>query len=205
MSDDASHPHANFLVNLRDSVARGNEAFPLGSPEQIAKLADLDARITLGRRLGEIAPAEEPADAVERLARERLRLEWPLGVPSVELSDHLAEVINLKFNVLHELSDEQRARLAREVEADIENRASRDTLDIGRYDPALERRPSGHEQVAKLMELAEPVIQASIVPEHRARFRQLLVCDRRRLEGLAAMGRAAARYSDRKAQLGIAS
>ena len=75
MSEDRTNepnPAGDFLVNLHARVAAGESAYgAVGSPAQVAKMAELDAKLGLARQLGEAPPAPEPW-SVERAAKERL-------------------------------------------------------------------------------------------------------------------------------------
>jgi hypothetical protein len=54
MSDE-TNSLGSFLTDLREKVAGGESVYgPVGSPKQVEKLAELDAKIALGRKLGEI-------------------------------------------------------------------------------------------------------------------------------------------------------
>ena len=53
---EAIFPAADFLVNFREQIANGKSIYgDPASPTAQAKLAELDAKIGLGRQLGEIA------------------------------------------------------------------------------------------------------------------------------------------------------
>ena len=62
---------------------------PVGSPKQVEKMAELEAKMGLARRLGEASPAPEPW-TVERAAKERLATEFPKGDPATSpMPEHI--------------------------------------------------------------------------------------------------------------------
>ena len=61
MSEDQSNFNGDFLTKTREIVASGESVYgPVGSPKQVEKLVELDARLAVSRRLGEAPPAPEP-------------------------------------------------------------------------------------------------------------------------------------------------
>src|SRR5262249_60114685 len=70
--------YSDYLTGTRDLILTGKSVYgDPNSPAAVEKLAMLDAHIALGRQLGEIAPAPE-AWSVQRAAKERLALKWPM-------------------------------------------------------------------------------------------------------------------------------
>ena len=84
MSDDKNY---QFLTGIREKVASGTSVYgPADSPAAIEKLAEVDARLAHGRQVEGWPAAPEPW-SVQRVAKEKLAAEHPLGDPGArELS-----------------------------------------------------------------------------------------------------------------------
>jgi hypothetical protein len=110
---------------LRETVASGESVYgAVGSPKQVEKLAELDAKIALGRQLGEIPPAPEPW-SVQRAAQERLAQEFPGGDPArQERSEMKSAWLAKQFEALAKLDAREQAALAHQVGDDFADRAS---------------------------------------------------------------------------------
>jgi len=206
MADDNSNPHGEFLTGLRDSVAGGESVYgPVGSPSQVAKLAELDAKIALGRQLGEIAPAPEPW-SVNRAAQERLAAEFPAGDVSQEIAQEpeaKVAYLTAQFDRIAGLDTREQADIAQRVAGDFANRASVTSMRHSGYQRAMGSYPSGTAIVDALIAEAEPAINAATWIGDRQKTLQLLRLDRQMLELWAARGRNVAAYAARKAQLGL--
>jgi hypothetical protein len=200
MSDDTSiNPVADFLLGIRDQVVAGTSIYgPVGSPKQVEKLAELDAKLALGRQLGEIPPAPEPW-SVERAARERLAQEHPLGDLSAQpVSEMLTEHIRDKAEAIKKLSDRAQADVAQQVADDLAYRASDVSVRHSVY-RREGRMPTGAEIVNQLVEDARPALAFLGLDEKTVRL------DRNLLELAAVRGRNMTSYANRKRELGLSS
>jgi hypothetical protein len=199
-----SSPLGDFLTATRELVASGKSVYgPADTPAAQAKLQELDAKIALGRQLGEIAPAPE-AWSIERAAKERLEREFRQGDPSkFERSEILEAGLAAKFDRLGKLSTREQANLAQEVADDFAYRSS--DVSMRHSFTRGGQTPTGHQVVEQLLKDAQPAVDASVEPGKRAETMKLLRCDRQLLELYAVRGRNLSAYSSRKAQLGIKS
>jgi hypothetical protein len=197
-------PTSDFLTGLRETVASGESVYgAVGSPRQVAKLAELDAKIALGRQLGEIQPAPEPW-SVERAARARLATEFPLGDPAgQETSELLSAGLQSKFDRLSGLSTREQAGLAQQIADDFGYRASDASLRHSTYRPETSNYLTGNQIVEALWKEAEPAVAAIAKPGEQTKMMSLLRLDRNLLELMAVRGRNLTGYANRKSQLGL--
>jgi hypothetical protein len=205
MTDETDNSFGDFLTGLRDSIASGNSVYgDPASPKAQAKLQELDAKIALGRQLGEILPAEEPW-SVERAARERLAAEFPSGDPDLktDLPEQKAERLNLQFDRLSGLSTREQANLAQQVADDFANRTSAVSVPHSRYNRERSGYPTGSAIVEALIREAEPAVNALAEPSERQKVLKLLRLDRQLLELMAVRGQGMTAYAARKRQLGL--
>jgi len=201
MSEEVN-PAADFLTGLRETVASGESVYgPAGSPKQVEKLAELDAKIALGRQLGEIPPAPEPW-SVERAAKERLAAEFPFG-DAPEMSELLSAGLQAKFDRLSGLSTGEQADLAQQTADDFAYRASDASLRHSAYRRETGNYPTGNQVSEALLKEAEPAVAAIAKPGEHTKIMSLLRLDRNLLEIMAVRGRNITAYSNRKAQLGL--
>jgi hypothetical protein len=107
--DGRVYPWCLSPLLYRSLSASGESVYgPVGSPRQIEKLSELDARIALGRRLGEIAPAPEPWTEA-RAAKERLAQEFPAGDPATPMAEELAAHLGRQLEALGRLDAREQA------------------------------------------------------------------------------------------------
>lgn len=203
MSDD-TNPEAEFLIRTRDLIAEGKSAYgPVGSPKQIEKLAEYNAKLDFGRRTGEVPPAPEPMNA-DRIAKERLASEWRNGEPSLTVSEHHADFFNKQLDALAELPPQVLAIREREVVDDLEQRPSPVCAPHCGYRAELNRRATGFEVREGLLKDAEAVIAANHPdPADRARVTKLIRGNRQLLEHYAHRGQARAAYAAQKKKYGL--
>ena len=205
MSDDDQplSPDAEFLQRHRESVAEGNNVYPLGSPRQIEKLAELDAQIEFRRRIGEMPPAPEPMSA-DLIAKQRLASEWPGGEPSAALPDYAVEQTRQRLETLTGLDDRRLAAMTDELAKDLADNQSSGSFTYSGYRPATADYPSGHEVLAAMVADAKAVIDATYAdPAERTRAMKLVQTNRSALEAFAARGRAVAAYAADRKKYGI--
>jgi hypothetical protein len=204
MSDEHAEPtpEAKFLTDLRDRVASGASVYgDPKSPRGAEKLAELDAKISLGRRLGEIAPAEEPWSE-QRVAKERLAQEYPLGEPTAALPEHHRDFLSTQVDRLANLDGTALTRMADQVATECDDQVSRVSAPHSAYDRATGQKPGGHAIVRAMLADAEPIIAANVKPADQAAFRKALAADRKLLEIFAARGQEVAGYAARKKHYG---
>jgi hypothetical protein len=200
MSEDTpANPTAEFLLSIRESVASGNSVYgPADSPRAVEKLAELEAKLALGRHLGEIPPGSEPW-SIQRAAAERLAQEHPLGDLSAQpVSEMLTEHIKGKAEAIKKLSDREQADVAQQVADDLAYRASDVSVRHSVY-RREGRMPTGAEIVNQLVEDARPALAFLGLDEKTVRL------DRNLLELAAVRGRNMTSYANRKRELGLSS
>ena len=202
-SSETPNPLADYLIRTRELVASGSSVYgPVGSPKQVEKMAELEARLDLGRELGEIPAA--PAPWADRVRQERLKQEFPFGDPAeAPVSELLANGISQGFQHLDELPPAELARRADLVASDFADRASRVSFAHSRFDPATGTKPGGYAIVEALVKVAEPAIQALGDADDHDAMRKLIRSDRQLLELFAARGQAMTAFAERKKQLKI--
>jgi hypothetical protein len=203
-NNTATSPAADFLSDLRERILAGTSVY--GDPNSaraVEKLAEVDAKLGLARRLGEAPPAPPPW-TVERAAKERLAHEFPLGDPTTfRQSEMLTAGLAAKFEKLGQLTVREQAALAQQTAEDFAYHASDVSMNYSFARGGVV--PTGLSIVEALLRDAEPAVNASIEPGKRAETMKLLRCDRRLLELYAVKGRNRTAYANRKAQLGIKS
>lgn len=201
MDQDDEH----FLIATRNIVADGRSVYgPIGSPKQVEKMAELDARIAHGRHMGEVPPAAEPW-GMERVAKERLAHEFKFGDPS---ATPIHEAHGAMFRgKLEALAGMPEARLAIEQDAlakDVKDFGNTATLRHSAYRPSDQRYLGGHEIVNALVEDAEPAIRQFAQTDAEATaLVKLCRTDRSTLEYFATRGRSMTSYSARAKELGL--
>jgi hypothetical protein len=134
LSEEHSNPLGDFLIKTRELVAEGNSVYgPVGSPRQVEKLAELDAKLAVSRRLGEAPPAPEPWTE-ERAAKERLAREFPVGDPTTKpFSETMSQWITNQFERLGKLSTREQADLAQQTADDFAYHTSAVSVGPSRY------------------------------------------------------------------------
>lgn len=210
MSDDNTPPvqpspaaapsvpqYNDFLTGTRDLILGGKTVYgdPASSLAQ-AKLQELDAKIALGRRLGEIAPAPEPWTET-RAARERMALEFPMGEPTPEHPD-IAAFHGKQLEALGQADGRKQAQLAQSVADDIGRRTSAATMPHSTRKNPDGSYLSGAQQVDALLADATPAIQ-----HLDAEQRELLRLDRQLLENYAVRGRNISAFRAAKSRYGL--
>jgi hypothetical protein len=203
MSDFPENFDADFLATTYELVKSGRSIYgEIGSPKQVEKMAELEARMGLARQLGEVPPPPEPW-TVERAAKERLAREYPGGDPATSpMPDLTAEWIAGQFDALGKLSVGDQAKLAREVALDVGENTSDATMNYSFYRHG-QPTPTGPGIVDQLVKEAEPAITHLIEPAKRAEAMKLVRCNRRLLEIYALRGRGMTAYAGRKAAFGL--
>jgi hypothetical protein len=195
------NPVGQFLAEMRERIVSGESAY--GDPQcarAIERLAEIDAKLALGRQLGEIAPAPEPW-SVQRAASERLAQEFPAGASAGEMNEVLAQGVAAKFDHLAGLSTREQSSLAQQVADDFVDRTSGVSLRHAAYrDGGF---PNGATIVEALLQDAQPAIRALAKPGEAGKLTELLRLDRNLLELYASRGQSMAAYSARKAKLGL--
>lgn len=191
------------LIRLREQVARGDSVFgPEGSYHQIEKLKELDAKIELGRQLGEL-PAAVPIEA--RVRMERLAQEFPGGDPGEKPFQQ--DVIAFRLDPLAALPERIFDQRVAEVTADLKNRTTEVTFPHSHYrapTAKLGDYASGREISDALIAEAEPAIrQYAQTSEAQTKLRKLLRADRGILETFALRGRQMTAYAERKKAIGV--
>jgi hypothetical protein len=196
-NNDTISPQASFLMDLRERVAGGESGYgPVGSPKQVDKLAEIDAKLAVARQLGEAPPAVEPWTP-ERAAKERLQREFPSGDPSARpVSVTMAKWAKDRIEGLSRLSARAQGDLVQSVAEDFKHQTSDASRAYSFHRGGV--APTGPGIVDRLMKDAEPAIGHLTAAEQ-----QLLRADRQLLEFYSLRGRAISAYSARKAQLGI--
>lgn len=203
MSDEPN-PAADFLVNFREQIAAGKSAYgDAGSPAAQAKLAELDAKIGLGRQLGEIAPAPEPW-SIERAAAERLLTEFPAGELQ-PIHEDKAAAFSARFDQLDALDDFNKARRADQVAKEIGDKPPEFAVGmILDYRRAHGAAPSGHALTELMLVAAEPAVRdAAEDPADTAELMKVLRLDRSALEYFAARGQRMTARAARAKELGL--
>ena len=118
----------------------------------------MNAKIGLGRQLGEIPPAPEPW-SIERAAIERLAREYPLGDPATfQRSEMLSAGLAAKFDRLGQLSTREQANLAHQVVDDFAYRSSDVSMNYSFHKAG--QAPTGPGIVEALLKDAEPAVNA---------------------------------------------
>jgi hypothetical protein len=203
MSEDLSNFDVEFLTSTYEIVKSGESVYgPVGSPKQVEKMAELEAKMGLARHLGEVPPAPEPW-TVERAAKERLAQDFPGGDPAASpMPEHLTNWISNQFDAIGKLSVGDQAKLAREVALDVGENTSDATMNYSFYRHG-QPVPTGPGIVDQLVKEAEPAINHLVEPGKRAEAMKLIRCDRRLLEMYALHGRAMTAYASRKAAFGL--
>jgi hypothetical protein len=195
---------ADFLSDLRERILAGTSVY--GDPTSaraVEKLAEVEAKLGLARRLGEAPPEPKPW-SIERAAEERLAREFPQGDPSqFQQSEELAAHLAAKFETLGKLTVREQANLAAETAKDFAYHAS--DVSMGYSFARGGVTPTGLSIVEHLLADAEGEVNASVEPGKRAETMKLLRCSRQLLELFAVRGRNRKAYADRKTQLGIKS
>jgi hypothetical protein len=206
VSDDRPipSPEAEFLLRTRDLIAEGKSVYgPVGSPKQVEKQAEYDAKIAFGRQQGEIPPAEEPWTR-DRAAKERLASEFQFGEPAATFQEHTAGFNKKRFDDLAALDDRRLAAMTDEVAADLAERPSQTCAPHSGYKRELDRRATGHEIVEGLFKDAGPIIAANHPdPTERARVTKFIGSNRQLLELYAAHGQLVSAYNTRKKGYGL--
>jgi hypothetical protein len=190
------------LTDLRDRILAGTSVY--GDPQStraVEKLAEVDAKLGLARRLGE-APLEPKPWSIERAAEERLAREFPHGDTSkFQQSEELAAHLAAKFETLGKLPVREQADLAAETAADFAYHAS--DVSMGYSFARGGVVPTGSQIVEALLRDAEAAVNASVEPGKRAETMKLLRCSRQLLELFAVKGRNREAYARRREQLGL--
>jgi len=173
MSEDQSNFNGDFLTKTREIVASGESVYgPVGSPKQVEKLVELDARLAVSRRLGEAPPAPEPWTE-ERAAKERLAREFPKGDPANSpMPEQVMAWATAQFDNLGKLNVREQATLAREVADDFAYRTSDASMNYSYYKNG--HTPTGSSIVEALVKDAEPAINHLVEPTKRAEATKLV-------------------------------
>jgi hypothetical protein len=189
------------LLGLLQLIETGNSVYgPIGSPLQTEKVAELRARIGLGRELGEIAPEPPPIEI--RVRQERLDHDFPGGDPAPTWDDNQRAFYQGKLDAIAALGDAGIAKLSSEVAADLSYRATQASLPYASHNRETGGYMPGTEQLAALVKDAEPAVRL-FAPDaaSAAKALKLLRADRDLLELFAVRGRNMTRYAARKVEL----
>ncbi len=207
MSDE-QHEDKDYVLlsNIRERVASGESVYgPIGSPKQVEKLSEVEARLAHGRLTRGWPAAPEPW-SVERVAREKLAAKHPFGDPSTRPTPtHLADHYSKTTDALAKMEGQNLARLKDAVAQDLADNPNHFTYGYARYDKDLGRQPSGYEQVRAMLKDAEPAITkyAGGNPEKAANLAKVIAADRALLVRFATEGRSIAAYKARRGALGL--
>ena len=195
-------PEVEFLLHTQELVESGKSAYgEIGSPRQLEKMKELDARLGLLRKIGEAPPPPEPWTEV-RAARERLAQEFPGGDPAAtRWHPSQQEFVAGKLAALENIDVRQQANLHQALVNDLADTTSQATFRYSMVKGGI--GPTGSQILDQMLRDAEPAVHAHAPVDQHQATRDALKLDRGLLERFAVAGRNISAYQAAKARYGV--